>query len=66
VLLHRPSWIFLQEATDTYDAKGELRTMEMLCRELPGATLLNISRQACTDHLYDRELVLNRAGADLR
>ncbi len=64
LLLHRPSWIFLQEATDTYSAKEELLTMELLCRELPGATLLHISRQARFDRFYDRTLVMNRAGAD--
>jgi putative ATP-binding cassette transporter len=66
LLLHRPSWIFLQEATDTYSAKEELLTMQLLYRELPGVTLLNISRHARADDFYDRTLVLNRAGADLR
>ncbi len=66
LLLHRPSWIFLQEGTDTCDAEEELHTMELLCRELPGATLLNISRHVHIDRFYDRKLVLNRAGADLR
>jgi len=66
LLLHRPSWIFLQEATDTYSAKEELLTMELLYRELPGVTLLNVSRHARADDFYDRTLVLNRAGADLR
>lgn len=66
VFLHRPSWIFIQEGTDTYDAREELHAMELLCRELPGATLLNVSRHTRIDRFYDRRLVLDRAGGDFR
>ena len=64
LFLQRPSWIFIEEGTDTYDAKEELRAMESLRHELPSATLLNISRQPGIDDFYDRKLVLTRAGRD--
>lgn len=66
LLLHRPNWVFLQEGTDTYDAGEELHAMEMLWRELPGVTLLNISRHARIDRFYDRSVVLKRADVELR
>ncbi len=35
VLLQRPAWIFMEEATDAFDPKGEQLILEMLHRELP-------------------------------
>ena len=60
VLLQRPAWVFLEEATDAFDPKGEQLIFEMLRRELPNATLLNISFHTGISHLHHRTLVLNR------
>ncbi|MEW6288506.1 MAG: ABC transporter ATP-binding protein/permease [Thermodesulfobacteriota bacterium] len=62
VLLQRPAWVFMEEATDAFDPKGERLILEMLHRELPNATLLNISFHPDLKPLHHRTLVLNQAG----
>ncbi len=59
VLLQRPAWIFMEEATDAFDPKGERLILEMLQRELPNTTLLNISFHPGLRNLHHRELVLS-------
>jgi vitamin B12/bleomycin/antimicrobial peptide transport system ATP-binding/permease protein len=60
ILLQRPVWVFMEEATDAFDPKGERLILEMLHRELPNATLLNISFHPGLRQLYHRTLVLSR------
>lgn len=60
IFLHRPFWIFMEEATDAFDAAGEESIMAMLRRELPNATLITISFHPGMEHLHDRKLVLER------
>lgn len=60
ILLHRPAWVFMEEATDAFDPKGEKLILEMLHRELPNATLLNISFHPGLRRLHHRTLVLSR------
>ena len=60
VLLQRPAWVFLQEATDACDPKGEQLIFEMIRRELPNATLLNISFHPGLRKLHHRTLILSR------
>jgi putative ATP-binding cassette transporter len=60
VLLQRPAWVFLQEATDSFDLKGERLILEMLHRELPNSTLLNISLHPDLRQLHHRTLLLSR------
>ncbi len=45
-LMLQPEWIFMQEATDSFDADGERAMFEMLHRELPGTTLLTLGLHA--------------------
>jgi putative ATP-binding cassette transporter len=61
VLIQRPVWVFLEEATDAFDPKGERLILEMLHRELPNATLLNISFHPGLRKLHHRTLILSRA-----
>jgi putative ATP-binding cassette transporter len=61
VLLQRPAWVFMQEATDSFDLKGERLILEMLRRELPNSTLLNISFHPGLRKLHHRTLVLGKA-----
>ncbi|MFI5316948.1 MAG: ABC transporter ATP-binding protein/permease [Myxococcota bacterium] len=63
VLLQRPAWIFLQEAANAFDPKGERLILEMLHRELPDATVLAISFSPGLERLYTRKIVLERTGA---
>ena len=60
VLLRRPDWVFMESATDAFDPTGERMILEMLHRELPGATLLTISFHAGLGVLHHREIELKR------
>jgi len=61
VFLQQPSWVFMEEALDTFDTKAKAAMMEMLHRELPNSTLLAISSHGDEDGFYDRQLELRRA-----
>jgi putative ATP-binding cassette transporter len=61
ILLHRPAWVFLKEATDAFDPEGERQILEMLRRELPNASLLNISFHPDLAALHHRTLTLVRS-----
>jgi putative ATP-binding cassette transporter len=59
LFLQQPQWVFIEEATDAVDARDEVATLELLHRELPSATLLNISRhKEQTMGFYNRHLAL--------
>jgi len=61
VLLQQPAWIFMEEATDAFEPEGERLILEMLQRELPDATLLNISFHPGLSDLHTSTLSLSRA-----
>ncbi len=61
VLLQRPAWIFMEEATDAFDPKSERLILEMLHRELPDTALLTISFHPGLERLHQRKIVLTRA-----
>ncbi len=61
VLMQRPAWVFMEEATDAFDPKGEREVLEMLRQRLPGTAVLTISFHAGLEPLHDRKVVLNRA-----
>ena len=58
LLLNRPQWIFLQEAFDSLDSQGEERMLQLICEQLPDATLLTISHMADGTTFYSRRLAL--------
>lgn len=60
VLLQRPVWVLMEEATDACQPKGERLILEMLHRELPNATLVYISFHPGLRALHHRTLVLSR------
>jgi putative ATP-binding cassette transporter len=60
VLLQRPAWVFMEEATNALDSKGERLILEMLRRELPNLTLLTVPSHPGLESLHDRKLVLTR------
>jgi len=62
ILLQQPAWVFLEEATDAFDPEGERQVLEMLYRELPNATLLNISFHSGLTELHHRTLNLGHMG----
>jgi putative ATP-binding cassette transporter len=60
VLLLRPAWILMEEATDAFDPRGERLILEMLHHELPNSAVLTISFHAGLEPLHQRKIVLNR------
>jgi putative ATP-binding cassette transporter len=60
VLLQGPAFLFMEEATDAFDPKGERLILEMLRHELPDMALLTISFHPGLEPLHDRKIVLNR------
>jgi len=66
LLLQRPCWIFIEEATDALAPKDELCLMEMLQREFPNATIITISFHPGLEPLHQRKLVLNRVRGERR
>lgn len=61
LFLHRPSWIFMQEASDAFDPKGEEKMMETLRHEFPDATIMTIGFHPALERFHDRKLCLERA-----
>jgi putative ATP-binding cassette transporter len=58
LLLHRPRWVFLQEATDALDPEGERRLMQMLTEEFHDATILTVGFHTDLDLYHQRTLSL--------
>jgi putative ATP-binding cassette transporter len=59
VLLHRPAWVVMEEATDGFDGEGERLMLDMLDRELPGAALVAIRYRDGHDSMFGREIVVH-------
>ena len=58
VLLHRPRWVFLDEATAALDEENQDAMMEMLREELPETAVVSIGHRPGLDRHHDRVLVL--------
>ncbi|CAA9890268.1 ABC transporter [Candidatus Methylobacter favarea] len=58
LLLQRPKWILLQEAFDSLTPDGETAMFQVICQELPGATLLTITNQPTVEKLHQRRITL--------
>ena len=60
ILIHRPVWIFIQEATDALDPIDEAAMMALLQRELPDATVITIGHHEALIPYHRRQLSLAR------
>ena len=60
MFLHRPDWIFIEEASDAFVPQSEAMIMERVRQEMPDATVITISFHENLEALHDRKLVLNR------
>ncbi len=62
VLIQRPAWVFMEEATDAFEPEGERLILEMLRNELPDATQVTITFRFHPEleKLHGRTLVLER------
>ena len=58
VLLHRPQWIFIQEALDSLTPSDEAKMLGLLLKELPHAGILTISHQPVAEAFHQRVLTI--------
>jgi putative ATP-binding cassette transporter len=56
MLLHRPDWIFLAEATNALDAAAQHEMAELLVAEFPSATVVAVGRAGMFDGFFQRVL----------
>jgi putative ATP-binding cassette transporter len=56
MLLHRPDWIFLAEATNALDAAGQREMAELLVAEFPSAAVVAVGRAGLSDGFFQRVL----------
>ena len=56
MLLHRPDWIFLSEATNALDAAAQRELAELLVKEFPSATVVAAGRVGLFDGFFQRVL----------
>jgi putative ATP-binding cassette transporter len=60
LFLHNPDMVVLDEATSALDAKSQEKMMELLIKELPGATLVSVAHRAELEAFHSRKIVLAR------
>jgi vitamin B12/bleomycin/antimicrobial peptide transport system ATP-binding/permease protein len=56
MLLHRPDWIFLSDATNALDAVAQREMAELLAKEFPSATVVAVGRAGMFDGFFQRTL----------
>jgi putative ATP-binding cassette transporter len=61
LLLHRPDWIFIEEATDAIDPEGEKEMMRLLRDDFPAATIITVGNHPALEEFHDRKLMLTRS-----
>ncbi len=64
VLLQRPAWVFMEEATNALEPETELSLIELLQRELPDTTILLISFRSAMSCHFTHTLRLERVQAE--
>ena len=58
MLLHRPDWIFLAEATNALDAAAQREMAELLVKEFPSAAIVAVGRVGLSDGFFQRVLLV--------
>jgi putative ATP-binding cassette transporter len=56
ILLHRPDWIFLAEATNALDPTAQREMAALLATELPSAAVVAVGRSGLFDKFFQRVL----------
>ncbi|WP_374291489.1 ABC transporter ATP-binding protein/permease [Desulfovibrio desulfuricans] len=59
VLLHKPDWLFLDEATSAMDEAGEKHLLELLTRQLGRAAIISIGHRPGLTAFHTRHLRLD-------
>ena len=62
-LLHRPDYLFLDEATASLDEPSEADLYRLLKARLPDTTIVSIGHRSTLGEFHDRRLTLARDGA---
>ncbi len=57
-LLHRPNWLFLDEATSAMDEAAEAEIYRLLQRRLPDTTIISIGHRSSLRALHSKELAV--------
>jgi putative ATP-binding cassette transporter len=65
-LLHRPDWLFLDEATAALDEAGERRLYGLLEQRMPRATIVSIAHRPTVAAFHRRRFSLVPDGAQMR
>jgi vitamin B12/bleomycin/antimicrobial peptide transport system ATP-binding/permease protein len=60
LLLHRPDWVFLDEATAALDEANQEKMMRLFLDELPDVAVLSVGHRPGLEGFHQRELVLVR------
>lgn len=58
LVLHRPNWIFIQEATDGLHPDGEHEMMQLVREEFPAATVITVGYHSALEAYHERKLTL--------
>ncbi|MCR6630798.1 MAG: ABC transporter ATP-binding protein/permease [Magnetospirillum sp.] len=58
LLLHRPNWIFIQEATDGMHPDAEHEMMQLVRDEFPDATVITVGYHSQLEAYHERKLSL--------
>jgi putative ATP-binding cassette transporter len=66
LLLHRPRWIFMDEATAALDEANQDAMMQLVIDRLPGAALVSIGHRPGLEAFHTRTLRLVRAEGGAR
>jgi putative ATP-binding cassette transporter len=61
-LLHRPAWLFLDEATASLDEESEARLYRLLKEKLPGTTVVSIGHRPTLAQFHNRRWRIERSG----
>lgn len=60
LLIRRPDWVFVEDATDSLDPQSEEELVRLMETEFPAATLLTIGSHLSLEAHHRRKLVLER------
>ena len=60
VFLHRPDWVFLDEATSSLDEASEARLYQLLNEKLPATTVVSIGHRPTLREFHGRNLAIQR------
>jgi putative ATP-binding cassette transporter len=61
-LLHRPDYLFLDEATASLDEPSEAALYTLLAEKLPGTTIVSIGHRSTLDAFHQRNISMVRDG----